>query len=132
MVASAHGSRFAPGEVYWAGSDEWPPWINRPRIRILEELPSHDFRWLLRVEALTEPPEEFLFGVPRLVERRAAGAPVGALVFAPEPRQPWDGERPLGRSDLVYQGEATLGRRRDELPFMPEEKQQRRRKGWAF
>ncbi len=131
MAANEEAPGFGPGEVYWAGSDEWAPWTSRPAVRVIEKVPSSSGR-LLRVEALTEPPEEFLFDVPFYTELVRSGGPVGALVFKSEPRLPWDGTRPLTRNDLEYQGEAVLSRRREELPFVPPEVQERRRKGWTW
>jgi hypothetical protein len=114
--------------VWWAGSDEWEPWIRAPAIRVLDELPSDDFKPLLLVETLGEHPEQFLFGVLGPRSSPTPGSPIGAMVFRPPER--WDGTSALNLRDLSYVGEVVIGARRDDIPSLTPDQLERRRKGW--
>ncbi len=118
-------------ELWWAGSDEWGPWTSAPAVRVLAELPSHQFERLVLVETVADWPERFLFGLSHPARGPAPGSPVSALVFEPEP-EGWDGVQPLNLSDLRYCGEAVLAASPDEAPKISVQERERRRKGWAF
>jgi hypothetical protein len=121
---------WTPERTWWAGSDEWGPWTERPAIRVLGTLPTSDFATLLRVETVADWPEQFLFGVSGLVDPSEPGARVPVMVFGPEVVGSWDGRRPLRRRDLRYRGEAVVSARAEDVPGVGAEERERRRKGW--
>jgi hypothetical protein len=115
-------------ESLWAGSDEWDPWTEAPQIRRLQAVASDSFDELWLVEALLDPPRQFLIGFGQRVTdklgfpraARAFNVPVG-----------WEGG-PLELTDLAYAGDVIVARTPDDLPSLSPERRERRRKGWAF
>ena len=115
-------------QCLWAGSDEWEPWTEAPRIRLLHAVPSDTFYELWLVEALLEPPRQFLIGFGEPVTENL-GFPRAARAF----RVPddWSGG-PLNLADLGYAGDVIIAANREDAPVLSPERQEKRRKGWAF
>jgi hypothetical protein len=114
----------------WIGSEEWKTWWDGEPAVVVRDVPSDGALGIaLRLVRLERTGEEVLVGrfFPLPL---TPGRPLGARIYnIPDG---WDGRTPLRERELESHSEAGLYARPEELPVVPADVRERRRRGWTW